>query len=272
MVGSEQPLTRIPDIVFPPALLSLLNGATLVEIHEGWSGAGMLRVERAGFITHYLKIAPRASELDLQRELAVMLWLQKRLPVPEVVYYAEHGETQFLLTTALPGLVVYHEGLRDRLADVIRLYAEGLRLIHRLPIESCPFDARLDVKIAAAHRRLIAQAVDEGDFDSERQGRTAESVYTKLLATRPDDEDLVFTHGDYCTPNVLIDPQHMRVSGFIDWGRAGIADRYQDLALAARSIEYNFGAEWVQPFFDAYGITEIDQAKVAFYKLLDEFF
>ncbi len=51
-----------------------------------------------------------------------------------------------------------------------------------------------------------------------------------------------------------------------------MADRYQDLALAARSIAYNFGAEWIKPFLDAYGLTEIDPAKIAFYKLLDEFF
>ncbi|HEX2619173.1 MAG TPA: phosphotransferase, partial [Phototrophicaceae bacterium] len=92
--------------------------------------------------------------------------------------------------------------------------------------------------------------------------------------TRPTDEDLVFTHGDYCTPNILINPETLTTTGLIDWGRAGIADRYQDLALAARSIDYNFGVDWIAPFFEAYGISssEVDETKVIFYKLLDEFF
>ncbi len=55
-------------------------------------------------------------------------------------------------------------------------------------------------------------------------------------------------------------------------GAPEVADRYQDLALAARSIDYNFGAEWIAPFFDAYDISPVDQTKVSFYQLLDEFF
>jgi aminoglycoside phosphotransferase len=65
---------------------------------------------------------------------------------------------------------------------------------------------------------------------------------------------------------------HEAVSGFVDWGRAGIADRYQDLALCARSIAANLGPEWVTAFFEHYGLTIIDQRKLSFYELLDEFF
>jgi aminoglycoside phosphotransferase len=45
-----------------------------------------------------------------------------------------------------------------------------------------------------------------------------------------------------------------------------------DLALAARSISFNLGAQWIAPFFAAYGLTEIDHARIAFFQLLDEFF
>lgn len=61
------------------------------------------------------------------------------------------------------------------------------------------------------------------------------------------------------------------VAGFIDLGRAGVADRHQDFACAARSIAYNFGDAFVAPFFSAYG-AEPDPARIAFYQLLDEFF
>ncbi len=256
----------------PGALQTLLEDAAIEENREGMSGTGVFHVERRSAPDQYLKIAERHSEQDLSAEVSRLIWLQGRLPVPDVLYWAEDDTRQYLLISAVPGLVLYDESLRDQLPALMRLYATALRQIHAIPLESCPFDLRLDVKIAQAAQRLKSGAVDVENFDPERQGRSAQSAFRELLATRPSAEDLVFTHGDYCTPNVLIDPDTMTLNGLIDWGRAGIADRYQDLALAARSIDYNFGAKWIPPFFDAYGLSEVDQAKVAFYKLLDEFF
>jgi aminoglycoside 3'-phosphotransferase-2 len=44
------------------------------------------------------------------------------------------------------------------------------------------------------------------------------------------------------------------------------------LALACWSVEYNLGKEWVMPFFALYNGPVIDEKKIAFYRLLDEFF
>lgn len=254
----------------PVGLQQRLEDATVEENREGMTDTSVFRLEQRNQPDRYLKIAQRGSEDDLRAELSRLLWLQGRLPVPEVLYWAEDTERQYLLISAIPGVMLFDESLRDRLPAVIRLYAEALRQIHQL--QACPFDARLDVKIALAARRLHANQIVPADFDDERQGRTPQSAFRELLETRPPGEDLVFTHGDYCTPNVLVDPGSLSLGGFIDWGRAGIADRYQDLALGARSIEYNFGREWVAPFFEAYGIENVDPAKLKFYRLLDEFF
>jgi len=46
-----------------------------------------------------------------------------------------------------------------------------------------------------------------------------------------------------------------------------------DLALAVRSLQYNgCGApELVELFFQTYGLEDLDQAKMEFFTLLDEF-
>jgi aminoglycoside phosphotransferase len=168
--------------------------------------------------------------------------------------------------------MAHDEAFRADMPRLVRLIAAGMRQIHSISIEDCPFDQRLDTRIEAARVRMINGLVDEDDFDPQRRGRSAEELYPGLLADRPRTEALVFTHGDYCLPNIIIDPANRVISGFIDWGSAGIADRHQDIALAARSLEYNFGAEWVPLLFEEYGIELIDPAKIEYYKLLDEFF
>jgi hypothetical protein len=88
-------------------------------------------------------------------------------------------------------------------------------------------------------------------------------------------EDRRFTHGDFCLPNVLLVEDGrggFQVSGFVDCGNAGIADAYQDLALAARSVARNFGEPLVRVLFAKYGLAQPDEPKLAYYQLLDEFF
>ena len=52
-------------------------------------------------------------------------------------------------------------------------------------------------------------------------------------------------HGDYCLPNIIL--KEHTVSGYIDVALAGVGDRYQDLALAVRSLAYNNKADPVCP-------------------------
>jgi aminoglycoside phosphotransferase len=157
---------------------------------------------------------------------------------------------------------------RDRLA-----WLRGkLRQIHAIDISDCPFEQGVDALLVQAHSKMIHGLVDESNFDAERLGGTAQELYPTLITLCPESEDRVFAHGDYCLPNVLLDPQTAALQGFIDWGSAGISDPYYDYALCARSITFNLGAEWVQPFYEACSLTEVDQAKITFFQTLDEFF
>ncbi|WP_280951030.1 MULTISPECIES: hypothetical protein [unclassified Mesorhizobium] len=42
--------------------------------------------------------------------------------------------------------------------------------------------------------------------------------------------------------------------------------------LAGRSIRYNLGSSWIEPFLERYGPPETEPAKLSWYRLLDEFF
>lgn len=98
-----------------------------------------------------------------------------------------------------------------------------------------------------------------------------------LEANRPE-EELVLSHGDFCLPNIFLEKE--KLSGFIDLGRMGLADKWQDIALCYRSLKHNFegyyGGKVYEGFdpdilFEALGI-EPDWQKLNYYILLDELF
>jgi aminoglycoside phosphotransferase len=260
----------IPDNLrgrLPRDLATLIEAETWQAISIGCAAAYVFRIGH-----RYLKIDWRGGSNSLFVEKERLDWLRGRLPAPAVLYYGIDATYEYLLLSEIDGIMACDQAWREDMPGLVRLLAQGLRLVHSVDIASCPFDERLEQKLTSARQRVEQGLVDEADFNAQQQGRHAHDLYEELLHTRPASEDLVFTHGDFCLPNILIDRQQARISGLIDWGRAGIADRYQDLALAARSLAYNFGPGWEPLLFAEYGLAAPDQQKLDFYRLLDEFF
>ncbi|HLJ81410.1 MAG TPA: APH(3') family aminoglycoside O-phosphotransferase, partial [Ktedonobacterales bacterium] len=194
------------------------------------------------------------------------------LPVPEALAFVEDAASAYLLLSEVPGIMSCDASFADDIPVLVRLLAAGLRQLHALDYSTCPLDQRLDRKLALAAENIAAGLVDEAEVDPRGHAEDAPGLLRWLMEHRPAAEDLVFTHGDYCLPNILINSAHTAISGFIDLGRAGVADRYQDLALAARSLAYNFGPGWEPLLWQAYGLTSVDAAKREYYVLLDELF
>lgn len=257
-------MTTVPEPLQP-----FVAGADWTRITVGESMSAIFRLDRSGQAAFYLKIAPRAQRMELLREKKRLDWLRGRLPVPEVVGYETDYRNEYLLLTALPGRHVADLSAEEPNEKIVLLLAAGLRAIHAIPIRDCPFDMTLDREIERARYNVVNGLVDEADFAGTRRGRSATELFEELQSKRPADEDLVFTHGDYCLPNVMVD--RGEVSGFVDWGRAGVADRYKDIALVVRSLERNTGEDLALAFVEAYGLSSLDAHKIEYYKLLDEF-
>jgi len=253
----------------PLNLAEAVSSYAWQQNNTGFSSAQVYRLEAKNKNSLYLKIDSRHSRHSLSLEKRKLEWLKNRLPVPEVLLFAEDETSKYLLLSEVSGVDANDDSVKTDIPRAIGELANGLKRIHNLPIKDCPFDARLEYKIELARERMINGLVEEDDFDEERRGKTAEDLFQELIATVPTAEDLVFTHGDYCLPNVIL--ENGNLSGFVDWGNAGVADKYQDIALLTRSVFYNFGEDWEESMFEIYGI-DPDWKKVRFYQLLDEFF
>ena len=271
--------TTATSPLLPPPLAADLGKHSRTEISTGESGSSMIRFDRPGTSAVFLKsyaIGPAPSGRTLFDEAERLGWMHAvGLSVPAVLQYHEWKGREYLLLTAVPGADASVPRPPEQHAAIVSTLAAGLRALHATNISACPFDQSRRVRVATAEARVRAGLVREDDFDGGRRGRTASDLYAELVANPPASEDRVFTHGDYCLPNVILIEDGgggFKISGFVDCVNAGIADRYQDLALCARSVAYNFGAEWVPTLFARYGLDGVDESKLAYYQLLDEFF
>ncbi|MCB1691168.1 MAG: aminoglycoside 3'-phosphotransferase [Pseudomonadales bacterium] len=248
--------------------------AVLLAGHEetvtiGCSGADVFRLAGHGE-TCFLKARPLCDNEPFEREAAVLEWLAPQVPVPRVLECGVDGEFEYLLTSAAIGVDATVAMEKMPFRELAAALADGLRRIHSLPIDTCPFDERLDVKLERAERNVNAGRVDENDFDECRRGWSAMQVLAFLRSERPAERDCVFSHGDYCLPNVMLEDG--RVSGYIDLAGAGIADRYNDLAIASRSVEHNLGQGYGDVFLECYGIADLDDGLIEYYRAVDELF
>ena len=258
-----------PPIDVPPAWRAELDGFAWAAQTIGRSGAAVFRLEANGRPMLFVKTGRADSGSELPDEAARLRWLAATgTACPGVLAEARAAGQDWLLTTGLRGRdLASSSDLAPE--EIVQIAADALRDLHRLDVTRCPFDRTLPRCIARARARLEAGLVDEGDFDEERSGRSAADLFREVLARRPAGEDLVVAHGDACLPNLLADQG--RFAGFVDCARVGVADRHQDLALASWSIRHNLGDRWVEPFLQRYGIAA-DPGRLAFYRLLDEFF
>lgn len=247
-------------------------------VHTGHTDAAVRR-SRDGRAYAKTGTGPVRQELDDERER--LLWLATTdIPAPEVVDWEDDGETATLVTAALPG-VPLSELPSAAAPDAVKTLGGFLRRLHSLDREGCPFERWLAVTVPLARVNVDHGRVDEDDVDDERVGQSASARLEQLLEQRPRAEelevgDLVVCHGDACLPNVLVDPDSLEVTGIVDVGRLGIADRHLDLALAARSVSDTslnpaYGPAAADAMLAAYGLPT-DPWRLDFYRLLDEFF
>ncbi|MFN3590103.1 MAG: APH(3') family aminoglycoside O-phosphotransferase [Spirosomataceae bacterium] len=239
---------------------------TLEPMLGGGTDAKLFSINTKNGNDFVVKIQPQS----LRNEYLNYQFLAGKVPVPRVQFYASWQNHDVLCMIKIKGQTLDSQIHHANPSDIVRQYARALKLLHTIPIQNAPIRQTIQEKVVEAGIRIKEHLVDIEDFQKENRDMSSEDLYKKLVTNIPQNTELVFTHGDYCLDNILFDASGL--TGFIDMGRGGVADKYQDIALAVRSIRDEFSEDFLPLFFEEYGISAVSYDKIDFYILLDEFF
>lgn len=225
-----------------------------------------------------LKIEHKAKHFEKSIEL--LKWLEGKLPVPKVIYAECVCDTSYLLMSRIQGIMACDEYYLKHPDELVTIVAEALKMLWSVDISDCPRVKSLDDELKELEYRVENNLVDIDDVEPETFGeggfQNPRELLKWLQENKPDVEPC-FTHGDMCLPNFFVEDG--RVSGYIDLGDAGVGDKWDDIALAYRSLRHNFDGtfgevyEGLKPelLFEKLGI-EPNWEKLRYYILLDELF
>jgi aminoglycoside 3'-phosphotransferase-1 len=254
------------------ALRQQAGAGTWQQNIVGQSGCTVWRIaDGDGGNAHYLKYGAGEAAGAVLDEAVRLRWLARFLPVPHIAAFALAGDAAWLLTGALPGATAWQvlTGHPEQAEAVVDAIAAFLNRLHAIAPETCPFTATAPHRLALAQARIAAGLVDEADFDEERAGWSAARVWDALQALPLPSARPVVTHGDFSLDNILMTGG--AVTGCIDVGRAGLADRYQDIAILWNGLA-EFGEGLQTRLLAALGEGDGDRARIDFHLLLDELF
>ena len=199
----------------------------------------------------FVKWQPPHPLADLGAEVRRLRWAAAYTVVPRVLGTGRDDTGAWLHTVGLPGDAAVAARWHADPRTAVRAVGRGLRQLHdALPVERCPFDWGPATRLP----RLAAES-----------GRSLSEV-TAALGPPPPVDRLVVCHGDPCVPNTLLDDDG-EVTGYVDLGALGVADRWADLAVATWSTVWNFGPGYEVPLLAAYGV-EADPVRMGWYRAL----
>ncbi|HEY2708379.1 MAG TPA: APH(3') family aminoglycoside O-phosphotransferase [Caulobacteraceae bacterium] len=252
------------------AAAAIEDFGSVARVGHGESGDVVVRIDGAPVMfAKFADASKRVNVVEIAAETAALRWLQGRAPVPRLMWAGEVEGRSAILTEAVMGTPL-HELLADQAEAGAVAALHALAQLHALPVADCPLDQRLDVKLAEARRRVEAGEIDVSRLDPDHAGKAPLAIFEALIAERPTAEDLVVTHGDASWPNFILRPDGAVV--LIDVGRAGVADRSQDLALFRRSAIRNFPDLPIDEVMAQAYPVPTGRKTLEFYRLLDELF
>jgi len=255
----------------PIGLQAILKDSILVENKAGRVGDYIAQFENLDGEQYFLKygVGYAAEELKLEEAKIKVIGL-KNIIVPRVIFYSEEKGGVFLMISGIKGKPAHEISKTIGKEKTTEIVGNALAELHKMSIFNIPFINTLQNELLEIQQFIDQGLISTNNFLLDNKISPKEAfnyLYEKKNIFTED----VFTHGDYCLPNLIVD-ENLNC-GYIDWAKAGIADRHRDFSAMEGSIKRNFGVEYIDLFYSSYGLDRknVSDEKIKYYQLIDQF-
>lgn len=258
----------------PTQIQALIEDKPFIVDEVGMSGNQVLIFEDM-----VLKIENNSE--GAEKQIKMMQWLQDRVPVPKILAHEVENDKSYLLMSKMGGQMSCDIDYLEQPNILLEALAEGLKSLWEVDIIGCPCMRDLDTILTEARKRVEQDLVDIEDAEPTTFGengfKSPEELLEWLENNRPEFEP-VLSHGDYCLPNIFLEDEHIK--GYIDLGKTGISDKWNDIALCYRSLKHNFDGTYGGKVYANFNPDMLFEKlaikpnweKINYYLLLDELF
>ena len=247
---NRTPITIHPEL-FPESFRHLLTGSRIFDSSCS-PAARVYYIEKEGGF--FLKTAAKES---LRREAAMTRFFHSQGLCAEVLAY-ESQESDWLLTSRIPGEDCTHPMYLDDPVRLCDTTAQLLRMLHERSTEGCPVPNRTADYLETARQNYHTGKYDASLFPDNWGYASAEEAWAVIEDLGKHLKNDTLLHGDYCLPNIMLD--NWRFSGFIDVDQGGIGDKHMDLFWGIWSLGFNLKTDAFRDrFLDAYGRDAVEE-------------
>ena len=255
------------DIRIPEGIKSALEGKELLSE----SSVGKTDSKVYIYDDVVLKVQKETSETI--NECKIMKALEKHLPIPKLISYCVEDGISYTLMSKINGSMLSDVKKPELLIDLL---TEAFRMLWSVDIKEFNVQEVSNIleRLKSARYNVVNNFVDVNNVMPQtfsEDGFSSPEALLEWLEKNIPKQDLVFTHGDFCLENIFVNNEH--ISGFVDLGKAGVADRWQDLAICIRELNEVLEGTNLSSnlLLERLGV-EKDNEKLKYYMLLDELF
>ena len=238
------------EISLPGVFDSLISGAEVYDSSCSAAATVLFIDKDSGY---YLKSAEKGA---LANEALMTEYFHKKGLSASLVEYISL-ECDYLLTERVAGEDATHRLYLDDPKRLAVLMGESLAMLHSLDFFDCPINDRVETYFKTAEENYGKGLFDLSFFKAEKYDLKADDVFRIAYELKGSLKSDTLIHGDFCLPNIMIDG--WRLSGFIDLGNGGVADKHIDLFWGAWTLNFNLGTfDYTDELLDAYGRDKVN--------------